>query len=160
MSGSARRLRVVDIVSPDTRSRMMSGIKGRDTKPEMTIRRGLHKAGFRYRLHSEQMPGKPDLILPRHRAAVFVNGCFWHGHRCELFKWPATRIDFWRTKIEGNVARDAIAIERLVAAGWRVLTVWECALKGPGRLPPHDTIAKCVFWIRSANRREEIRGLK
>jgi DNA mismatch endonuclease (patch repair protein) len=96
-----------DIVNPETRSRFMSGIKNANTKPEIQIRQLLHHAGFRYRLHNAALPGKPDLWLARYRAVIEVNGCFWHGHDCHLFKLPSTRTDFWQTKIASNRARDA-----------------------------------------------------
>jgi DNA mismatch endonuclease (patch repair protein) len=105
---------------------MMSGIRSKDTKPETLIRKGLHKLGFRYRLHEQRLPGKPDLVFPRYRAVIFVHGCFWHGHNCPLFKWPSSRQEFWRQKIEGNQQRDQLRVERLLAENWRVCTVWEC----------------------------------
>jgi len=121
---------MVDVVDSATRSRMMSGIKGRNTKPEILIRRLLHLHGFRFRLHVRDLPGKPDIVLPRYNAVVFVHGCFWHGHECPLFKWPSTRPDFWREKIERNRANDNKAKEALLSAGWRVGIVWECVLRG------------------------------
>ncbi len=147
-----------DIVTPEVRSRMMAGIRGRDTRPELVLRQGLHRAGFRYRLHVKGIPGKPDMVFPKHRAVIFAHGCFWHGHDCALFKWPSSRPEFWRTKITGNMARDAKVKESLLAAGWRVLTVWECALKGPGRLAAGDVMARCAAWLRSARQHDEIRG--
>jgi len=101
-----RTQKVTDIVDSSTRSRMMSKIKGKDTKPERLVRSVLHAAGYRFRLHRKNLPGKPDIILPKHRAAVFVNGCFWHGHECPLFRWPKSRESFWREKIMANVSRD------------------------------------------------------
>lgn len=117
---------MVDVVDPATRSRMMAGIRGKDTKPEMLVRRALHKAGFRYRLHVKDLPGRPDIVLPKYRTVIFVHGCFWHGHDCKHFKWPKTRAEFWRKKIEGNVTRDRIAVSELERRGWRVITIWEC----------------------------------
>jgi DNA mismatch endonuclease (patch repair protein) len=151
---------VPDIVAPHVRSRMMAGIRGRDTKPELLLRTGLHKAGFRYRLHAKGLPGKPDLVFPKYRAVIFANGCFWHGHDCALFKWPSTRQDFWRAKITGNVKRDESVKERILAAGWRVLTVWECAMKGPGRLAPGEVITRSATWLRSDRQADGIRGSK
>src|SRR6476469_8441462 len=98
---------------------MMSGIRGKDTNPEMILRRGLHRRGFRFRLHGSELPGKPDLIFPRHRAVLFAHGCFWHGHGCHLFKWPKSREQFWRTKIGQNCERDRIAVAKLRENGWR-----------------------------------------
>lgn len=126
---------------------MMSGIRSRDTKPEIVVRSLLHRAGFRFRLHVSGMPGKPDLVLPRYRAAIFVNGCFWHGHGCRLFKWPATREDFWREKIGRNVERDRKAVSKLVAEGWRCLTIWECAIRSDADDPAF--LSSIVDWIRN-----------
>lgn len=118
-----------DVVDAATRSRMMAGIRGKDTKPEMIVRRALHARGFRYRLHNRKLPGSPDLCFPKYRAVIFVHGCFWHGHGCRLFVWPKTRQAFWREKIEGNMARDQRAKRRLTKDGWRAITVWECQLR-------------------------------
>lgn len=149
---------MADIVTPDVRSRMMSGIRGKDTRPEMIVRRALHAAGFRYRLHDKRLPGKPDLVFPKYRAVVFVHGCFWHGHDCHLFKIPATRTDFWRAKIHGNVERDRKAVEKLNGAGWRVGTVWECALKGKTRLAAEDVLRLLASWLLAGAGGLEIRG--
>ena len=119
----------------------MSRVRSRDTAPELLIRQLLHARGYRYRLHHRDLPGRPDVVLPKHQAAVFVNGCFWHGHGCSLFRMPATRPDFWATKIAANRARDAAARVSLRDLGWRVLDVWECALRGRRRLAP-DVLAK------------------
>ncbi|HHW4679650.1 MAG TPA: very short patch repair endonuclease [Xylella sp.] len=124
---------MVDVVDSATRSRMMSGIRGRNTRPEILIRSLLHRHGFRFRLHVRDLPGKPDIVLPRYHAVVFVHGCFWHGHDCPLFKWPATRPGFWRDKIGRNQTNDNRAKEALLADGWRVGIVWECALRGAAK---------------------------
>lgn len=108
----------------------MSGIRGKNTKPEILIRSKLHRQGFRFRLHVRDLPGKPDIVLPRYRAAIFVHGCFWHGHDCPLFKLPSTRRDFWREKIERNQKNDLNAKKLLLDSGWRVGVVWECAIRG------------------------------
>jgi len=147
-----------DIVDQQTRSRMMSGIRGKDTKPEITLRRGLHSRGFRFRLHARGLPGKPDLVFPRHRAVLFAHGCFWHGHACHLFKWPKSREDFWRTKIGQNRDRDSVAIKKLRSAGWRVGEVWECALKGRTRLPVAEVLDRCDIWLRSEDPTLEVTG--
>lgn len=104
---------MADTVPPDVRSRMMAGIKAKDTKPELIIRRGLHAMGFRFRLHAKGLPGKPDLVLRKYRAVIFVNGCFWHGHECVLFKWPKSRADFWREKINRNRHNDRVNSAKL-----------------------------------------------
>ncbi len=140
---------MADIVSADVRSRMMSGIKGRNTKPELLLRSGLHRAGFRFRLHVPELPGKPDIVLPRYNAVLLANGCFWHGHDCHLFKYPSTRQEFWRTKIERNRLADARVISALIKREWRVGVVWECALKGRTRLPLDVVIQMCSDWLRS-----------
>lgn len=144
---------MADIVDPATRSRMMRGIRGRDTAPEMRVRRGLHAAGLRFRLHRGDLPGRPDIVLPSRRVAIFVHGCFWHRHAgCRLTTTPTTRPEFWAAKFEGNVRRDAQAQERLIALGWRVAVVWECAL-GRARLAP--TLADLAAWIRGGGARFE-----
>ncbi|APL95570.1 DNA mismatch endonuclease Vsr [Sphingobium indicum] len=121
---------MVDIVDAATRSRMMAGIRGKDTGPEVTLRRAMHARGFRYRLHVRSMPGRPDLVFPRYKAVVFVHGCFWHRHEgCRYATSPATRSEFWAEKFATNLARDRNNEERLRAAGWRIAVVWECALK-------------------------------
>lgn len=126
---------MTDIVDQQTRSRMMSGIRGKNTKPELALRRALHARGFRFRLHSGKVHGRPDLVLPKHRAVVFVHGCFWHRHEgCRYATVPATRPEFWRAKFDANVARDNAIRTRLLEDGWRVATVWECALRKPERL--------------------------
>lgn len=136
----------------------MAGIRGKNTKPELMVRSGLHAKGFRFRLHGRKLPGKPDLVFPGRRAVIFVHGCFWHGHNCHLFKWPSSREAFWREKIEGNRERDAKAIEKLLAEGWRVLVVWECALKGRERRTQEEVINEVADWLRSERPTEEIRG--
>lgn len=138
---------------------MMSGIRSKDTKPELQIRRGLHAAGFRYRLHVKDLPGKPDLVLPRFNAVIFVHGCFWHGHDCNLFKWPKSREAFWQQKIGTNRQNDAKHIAALRDAGWRVLVIWECALKGRTKLAPEKVIQKAATWIKGQKPFLEIMGL-
>lgn len=121
---------MIDIVAPEVRSRMMASIRARDTKPEMLVRRHLHGLGFRYRLSPRDMPGKPDLVLPRYRAVVFVHGCFWHGHDgCRFATVPSTRTEFWTAKISENKRRDAVSEDKLRALGWRIAIIWECALR-------------------------------
>ena len=149
---------MADIVPADVRSRMMSGIRGANTKPELLLRKGLHARGFRFRLHSTMLPGKPDIVLPRYRAVVFAHGCFWHGHDCHLFKWPSTRPEFWQAKIARNQVVDGRAEAALAKAGWRQAVVWECALKGRTRLPLEEVISACAEWLRSDRQRIEIRG--
>ena len=149
---------VPDIVDPETRSRMMSGIRSKNTRPEMLVRRGLHRMGFRFRLHSSGVPGRPDLVLPRYRAAIYVHGCFWHGHDCHLFKLPSTRADFWRSKIARNVERDQEVRTTLREEGWRRLVIWECALKGKWRLDFDAVLSRAGRWIRGSEAEAEIAG--
>ncbi|MGH8273652.1 MAG: very short patch repair endonuclease [Gammaproteobacteria bacterium] len=118
---------MTDVVDPATRSRMMSGIRGRDTKPEVIVRKFLHTHGFRYRIAPKDLPGKPDIVLPKYRTVVFVHGCFWHRHKgCRYATTPATNADFWRAKFQENMVRDQRTVELLVELGWKILTVWEC----------------------------------
>lgn len=127
----------------------MAGIRGTNTKPEMLLRKGLYSLGWRYRLHSRRLPGKPDLVFAGRRALIFANGCFWHGHDCHLFKWPKTREAFWRAKIRSNVARDQRVREQLINEGWRIALVWECTLKGRERLPLEEVLAACDAFLKS-----------
>lgn len=147
-----------DIVTPAVRSRMMAGIRGKDTRPELVLRTALHRRGFRYRLHRRDLPGTPDLVFPGRKAVIFVHGCFWHGHDCHLFHWPQTRADFWRGKIGGNIARDRAQRQALAAAGWRIGTVWECTLKGRTRLPFPEVVDRCAVWLDTDERTLEVRG--
>ncbi len=116
--------------NPEQRSRIMRAIKGRDTAPEMTVRRLAHRMGFRFRLHRKDLPGTPDLVFPRFRKVIFVNGCFWHGHDCARgARAPQTNADYWRAKIARNCLRDAANIAALEARGWRAAVIWQCELK-------------------------------
>ena len=129
---------MTDVVDKATRSRMMSGIRGRDTKPELFVRRTLHAQGFRYRLGGAGLPGRPDLVFPSRKVVVFIHGCFWHKHDCRFFKWPETNREFWLQKINKNVVRDHIALSTLESMGWTVLVVWECELRETRfKLPNH-----------------------
>ena len=150
---------MTDIVDKKTRSRMMSGIQGKDTKPELIIRRGLHRMGFRYRLHHSSLPGKPDMVFPKFGAVILVNGCFWHQHDCHMFKWPKTRREFWRKKITGNRARDIRNLEIYEKLGWKVLIVWECAVKGKARKPTSEVIQKTANWLQFESLSSEIKGV-
>lgn len=121
---------MVDAVDGATRSRIMSRIRNRDTKPELLIRRELFKRGYRYRLNDRKLKGSPDLVFRKHKAVVFVHGCFWHRHDCRHFSWPKSRAEFWKNKLEANHRRDIDALYILNDAGWRTLVVWECAVRG------------------------------
>jgi len=145
-----------DVHSPSQRSRNMAAIKGKNTKPELIIRSGLHKRGFRFRLHQKDIPGKPDLFLAKYRAAIFIHGCFWHRHECELFKWPKTRPEFWRQKIDANHTRDVTNRGELLARGFRVLYVWECALRGQTKMSLECLLSDIADWIHSTSSFNEI----
>ncbi|MGE0666887.1 MAG: very short patch repair endonuclease [Sphingomonadales bacterium] len=119
----------VDRVTPEARSRNMVRVRGKDTKLELEARRSVFAAGFRYRLHAKELPGRPDLVLPRYRTAVFVHGCFWHGHDCKKGKRPASNTDFWNWKLDRNIARDREKLDELKATGWTTFVVWQCSLK-------------------------------
>ena len=148
---------MADVLTKEQRRLNMSRVKGRDTKPEMIIRRGLHAKGLRFRLHRRDLPGRPDLVLPRHRVIILVHGCFWHGHGCHLCKTPRTRTGFWKSKIAKTVERDQRTTEILVREGWRVLIVWECALRGSGKIPIEQLLEECEAFIqRSAIVRAEL----
>jgi DNA mismatch endonuclease (patch repair protein) len=132
----------------------MAAIRAQNTRPEMLVRRGLHALGWRYRLHDRKLPGRPDLVFRRRRAVVFVNGCFWHGHDCHLFRWPKTEAQFWRQKIAGNVRRDISVRTQLQQNGWRVGEIWECALKGRERRPLNEVLGQIDAFLRG-----EVSGL-
>jgi DNA mismatch endonuclease (patch repair protein) len=124
----------MDRFSPERRSWLMSRIRGANTKPKLAVRSLLHGMGYRFRLHRKDLPGTPDIVLPGRSAAVFVHGCFWHGHACKAAKMPKSREDYWREKIEGNRRRDRRKRRQLRALGWQVIVVWECELKRPEAL--------------------------
>lgn len=151
---------MVDVVDSATRSRMMSGIRSKNTKPEKQIRSALHRRGFRFRLNQASLPGKPDLVFRKHNAVIFIHGCFWHGHGCPLFKWPSSNVSFWRTKIERNRAKDAEVLEELKNTGWRVLVIWECALKGKAQMVqlPNTVDNVCSWLLRSDTSFQEMSG--
>lgn len=148
----------MDIVDKKTRSRMMSGIKGKDTKAEILIRKKIYALGYRYRLHYKKLPGKPDIVLPKYKAIIQINGCFWHGHNCHLFRLPKTNTDFWKSKIESNVLRDERNMESYIKLGWKCLTVWECALKGKEKMNIDDVVAAVVDWINNGLTNIELSG--
>lgn len=140
----------MDIVEPVTRSRMMAGIKSRDTKPEMIVRRALHAAGFRYRLHDRRLPGRPDIVLPKWRAVVLIHGCFWHRHAgCRYATKPTSNQIFWEDKFTQNEKRDERDQKTLEALGWRIAIVWECGLKS-GKGP--STVAALANWLQVPHR--------
>lgn len=149
---------MADLVTPEKRSIMMRGIRGKNTAPELMIRRALHAAGYRYRIHDKKIAGNPDLIFPKYRAVIFIHGCFWHCHNCHLFKWPKSRTEFWTKKILSNRERDKKNIPSLQAEGWRTLVVWECALKGRTRLELGLIISQISNWLTGSEMNKEIMG--
>lgn len=140
---------MADVHTPEQRSRNMSAIRSKDTKPEEIVRKYLFAQGFRYRKNDTRLPGKPDIVLPRYKTVIFVNGCFWHAHEgCRYFVWPKNNEDFWKKKISGNVLRDSTNYEKLRQLGWRILIVWECELKKASR---QKTLEQLVITLRSPN---------
>ena len=140
---------MTDIVDKKTRSRMMSHIRGKDTKPELVLRTALHKRGLRYRLHVQGLPGKPDLVFPRYRAVIFVNGCFWHRHSgCRYASVPSSNSEFWKEKFEQNVTRDRYNRKMLLEAGYRVLVVWECETRANCL---DQLVERVVHWLAGSN---------
>ena len=151
---------MADVHTKKQRSYNMSRIKGSNTKPELLIRRALFAKGFRYCLHRKDLPGKPDLTFPKYKAVVFINGCFWHYHECELFKMPGTRRKWWKDKLTRTRARDTDHITNLLDAGWRVLTVWECAFRGKGKTQKDfdRIISSTEKWLRSGIRQKQLQS--
>ena len=144
-------------MSPEKRSALMSRIRGKNTSPEKSIRTMLWRQGFRFRLHAKELKGKPDIILPKWRAVVFVHGCFWHGHEnCRLFRLPATRTDFWKKKLTSNRDRDRQTVSKLSSQHWRVAIVWECTL----RADPAALGESLATWVRSDNTSTEFSGFE
>jgi len=147
---------VTDVHDEITRSRNMTAIRGTNTRPELLIRKELFARGYRYRLNDKRLPGKPDLVLKKYRAVIFVHGCFWHRHNCPLFKWPSTRAEWWKEKLEGNRLRDQRQLSELQELGWRTLVVWECALKGKLRLQPEGLFEQIEGWLLSDTSHSEV----
>lgn len=142
---------MVDNLSACDRSALMARVKHKDTKPELVVRRELHARGYRFRLHRRDLPGKPDLTLPRYGAVIEIRGCFWHGHD-GCGRRPKSRRAFWDAKIEGNKARDERNLVALRALGWRVLVIWECSIVGPGRWSQEALVNTVVVWLHGAER--------
>lgn len=147
---------MTDTVKPEVRSRMMAAIKGRDTGPELSIRKGLHSLGFRYSLHSRNLPGKPDIVFRKYRAVVWVHGCFWHGHDCGEAREPASNMHYWSPKIQRTRDRDAAARKAVEAMGWRCLTIWECSIRGKGAIGTETVIERAARWFLSGDPSAEI----
>lgn len=137
----------------------MAGIRSRNTRPELRVRRALHERGFRFRLHRKDVPGSPDLVFPKYRAAVFVHGCYWHGHECSLFRLPATNVEFWTSKIAKNRERDITVAAELLKQRWRRLVIWECAFRGRGRIGEALAIDTAAEFILGSGSAGEVRGV-
>ena len=151
---------MVDVVSPAKRSEMMAGIRSRNTRPEVRVRSLLHRAGYRFRLGSKIGPIKPDIVLTKWKTAIFVHGCFWHGHeQCHLYRLPKSRTDFWSAKIEANKERDRRTSLALLASGWNVIILWECSLKGRRRIPGDVLLQSLGAAIGAAPAMHEIAGV-
>lgn len=136
----------------------MSKVGSKDTKPELLIRRGLHALGFRYRLHVKNLPGKPDLVFPRYKSVILVNGCFWHGHSCPRCRMPSSNTGYWLRKVAGNIERDVANRNQLTDLGWRVLTIWECALTGKWKRDLNQVVAMASEWLMSTQPVYNIEG--
>jgi len=146
---------MADIMSAERRSALMSRIRAKDTRPELCLRKELWRAGFRYRLHGKQLPGQPDLVLPKWNAVVFVHGCFWHAHAgCPYFQLPKSRPEFWAKKLDQNRKRDSGAVAALRKDGWRVAVVWECAVRAEAAA----TAQRLGRWLRSRRPTMEVKG--
>lgn len=136
---------MADVHTPEQRSKNMSAIRSKNTKPEELVRKDLFSQGFRYRKNDARLPGKPDIVLPKYKTVIFVNGCFWHAHKgCKYFVWPKNNAEFWKNKISGNVERDKHNVESLTTAGWRVITVWECELKTAKRRETLEALSAAI----------------
>jgi DNA mismatch endonuclease, patch repair protein len=143
----------VDVVDKATRSRMMSRIRAKNSRPEVFLRQGLHALGFRFRLHAKDILGKPDIVLPKYHALIIVHGCFWHGHGCRYCKTPKTNTVFWQEKIQSNKLRDARTLQFQLDAGWRCLVVWECAVRRAKKKPIElDIVALSANWLMGDGR--------
>ena len=145
----------MDTVSRTVRSRIMASVGTKTTGPELLLRRALHRLGLRYRIHSRHLPGSPDIVLPKFKAVIFVHGCFWHSHGCPLSTTPSTRRRFWRDKFQANRLRDARKRDQLLAAGWRVVTKWQCSLKAPHNAA-HSAADKIQKWLAGRRKCLEI----
>jgi len=151
---------MTDVHTKQQRSFNMSCIRNKDTKPELLIRKSLFAKGFRYRLHSNNLPGKPDMVFSKYKAVIFINGCFWHYHKCRLSKIPSTRKSWWKKKLTSNMERDRKNKQELLSSGWRVLTIWECSWRGKGSITDRIRIVsrEAANWLCSESRRKTVKG--
>lgn len=141
---------MADVMTPEQRSRCMAAVKGKDTKPEMIVRKYLFSRGMRFRVQVRKLPGNPDIVLPKYKTVIFVNGCFWHGHEdCKYFRLPKSNVEFWKEKIERNIERDKESMQALFDLGWKVVRVWECELRNKANR--EETLNKIYTSITSPN---------
>lgn len=125
----------------------MAAVRSRNTKPELVIRKGLHELGFRYRLHVATLPGRPDITLPKYKAVIFINGCFWHAHHCGRFRFPVNNAEYWLNKLNRNAARDRASLAAIREMDWRSLTIWECSISGKQSLGAAEVVARTAAWL-------------
>lgn len=146
---------MTDLMTPEQRHRCMAAIKGKDTRPEMLVRKYLFSKGLRYRVNDKKLPGSPDIVLKKYKTVIFIDGCFWHAHKgCKYYKMPKTNIDFWRAKIARNIARDYVNNVDLELAGWKVIRVWECDVKTKAKR--EETLKNLYLSITGANRKRAV----
>lgn len=146
---------MTDLMTPEQRHRCMAAIKGKDTRPEMLVRKYLFSKGLRYRVNDKRLPGSPDIVLKKYKTVIFIDGCFWHAHKgCKYYKMPKTNIDFWRAKIARNIARDYVNNVDLELAGWKVIRVWECDVKTKAKR--EETLKNLYLSITGANRKRAV----
>ncbi len=141
---------MADVMTPEQRSRCMAAVKGKDTKPEMIVRKYLFSRGMRFRVQVRKLPGNPDIVLPKYKTVILVNGCFWHGHEdCKYFRLPKSNVEFWKEKIGRNIERDRESMQALLDLGWKIIRVWECELRNKANR--EDTLNKIYKSITSPN---------
>lgn len=146
---------MTDLMTPEQRHRCMAAIKGKDTRPEMLVRKYLFSKGLRYRVNDKKLPGSPDIVLKKYKTVIFIDGCFWHAHKgCKYYKMPKTNVDFWRAKIARNIARDYVNNVDLELAGWKVIRVWECDVKTKAKR--EETLKNLYLSITGANRKRAV----
>lgn len=149
-------LLMADRITSQSRSRNMAAIRGKDTGPELMVRKAMHARGYRFRLHCKDLPGQPDIVFSKFKAVIWINGCFWHGHSCGAARIPLTRVDYWAPKIERTRARDAAVKQAIQLMGWRSLTIWECSLRGRGALGVESVVEMASNWLAGGIETSEI----
>ena len=150
---------MTDRHSPSARSKNMAAVKGKNTSPELKIRKLLHSYGYRFTLNNKHLPGNPDIVMKKHNTVVFIHGCFWHLHNCYKSTLPKTNSSFWKQKLEANKLRDQENIEKLEALGWRIVVIWECALKGKLKVSDDEVINRVSAWLKTSKPLLDIAGV-